>query len=675
MHYLQPLFKTPLYNTAVLYRVKLIHIVFITGLLATITATSHVAAASATQQTSLSVNPDQTRLYQNTLIAIRKGQLKTAQRGLYQLNNYPLIPYVEKALLYKRIHHLSKQQAQTFLDQYQGSVPAKQFRHKWLSHLAKKQRWQSFIEFYNPDQASQDINCHYLTALHDTQQSAAALSKTPQYWLTAKSLPKSCDRPLQKWQQAGLLSNKLMWQRIKLAIDSGNYQLLNYLSKKSDITLKSYISQLRSIDKKPQQLLNVSSYSNNNSYTKDIILYGLEKLADQDINLTLKLWPKYQQNTAFNDTQQQHIKQIIGRHLIASGSNEALPWLIKNDPNSEDEFLLTWRILLAVKQQQWSTANRWITLLPTETQQKPQWQYWLAKSQIRHQPNHTVAQESLKKLAKQRHYYGFLAAELLQLPYVITDRDTPHTIDMQSFINLPAIQRAKVFYSMNEITAARREWYQATQFLTAQQQVSASAIANQWGWHQQAILSSTKASYKDDLTLRFPLAFQHNIIPAAKATELEAEWIYAITRQESAFATDALSPAGAKGLMQLRPSTAKEVAKQAGLSYKRNDIYQANTNILLGSHYLQQLLSTFDGNRVLATAAYNAGPYRVKRWLNQQPKNLEYDVWIETLPYYETRNYIKNVLVSSVIYGYRMGNKTTLVTNNEQRINYNNKQL
>ncbi|MCR8921753.1 transglycosylase SLT domain-containing protein [Dasania sp. GY-MA-18] len=654
-----------------LNRIKVKHWISLASgaLLLGLSSGSYASPVAASPDVKAELAPAQIQLYQDTLIAIRKGQLKQAEKGLYQLKDFPLAPYIEKHLLYKRMHQLSSTQALSFLNRHQGSVVAQQFRQKWLSHLAKQQRWQDFLSFYVPTQSSTALHCQYLSALHHSGKQDTALQQTQPLWLSARSLPDACDLPLQRWQQAGLLTDDLMWQRIILAIKHDNHSLVNYLHRRANPGLQAVVQQLRHIHRQPQDLAILQANAKLElHYQQAIALYGIERLADKNLALVLKHWPSYQQQFVFNTQQQQQLKQIIARQLIASGDSQALSWLIKNDPNGDDVFLLEWRILLAIKNQQWQQAQRWLGLLPSEHQQQPQWQYWQARAAIKLQNNQYNSLEKLQALSQQRHYYGFLAAELLGQPYVFEHNRTPSHIDTHDLQQRPAIQRAKVFYLLGESIAARREWHHATRHFTPQQHINASLLAHQWGWHQQAIMSAAKSDYKDDLELRFPMAYQQTIMPVAKATAVQPAWIYAVTRQESAFAADATSSAGAKGLMQLRPGTAKDVAQLAGLSFKRKDLYQADTNLLLGSHYLQQLLDTFEGNKILATAAFNAGPYRVKRWLNQQVEAMDYDIWIDTLPYYETRNYIKNVLASSLIYSHLMGNSRSLVDSHEQKI-------
>jgi len=195
--------------------------------------------------------------------------------------------------------------------------------------------------------------------------------------------------------------------------------------------------------------------------------------------------------------------------------------------------------------------------------------------------------------------------------------------------------------------------------------IAAGELAKRWGWYNRGIQAMIKGNLWDHLSIRFPLAYEPQVRKAADKNNIEPNLIFAIARQESAFAEKATSTAGAMGLMQLMPSTARATARRSGIKHHKSDLFNPEHNIKLGSSYLNQLLQQYKGNRILATAAYNAGPHRVDRWLRKTPQDVAFDIWIETIPFKETRGYVQNVLAFSVIYAYRMGTATSLVTESE----------
>lgn len=611
---------------------------------------------------------EQARLYRQTLWSIRKGHKTNTQAGMQALADYPLYPYLEKALLSRQLKTLPRDDVDAFLAKYDGDVVARQLHSQWLKTLARKGQWQDYIDYYKPTTASNTQRCQYLEALHQTGHEKLALSLTADIWLSGKSLPDSCDPVFERWQNAGLKTDALVWQRVKLAIDNRNTLLARYLSKRASPDLKPYTRRLLSVHYSPSRLTHPEEFSESNRYTADIVSHGLDRLASRDPRLCSELWIRYRSSVNLSPEQNAAIRDKIARQLIASGAEDALNWLIAQDPNAEDSYLLEWRIRLALRQQQWQQASRWIALLPQDLQQHPRWRYWLARSLQASNPDR--ANELLEGVASERNYYGFLAADVLQKPYDFNHSDSNAEV-REELQTLPAINRAKVFYAMNELTSARREWMSATARFDRPQLLQATQLAHQWGWHQQAILTTIKADAWDNLSVRFPLAYHQNMQQSAQKAAIRIEWLYAITRQESAFAEDARSSAGAKGLMQLMPGTAQQVARSMGIKFSSRDLYRADTNIELGSNYLKQLLNKFDGNPILATAAYNAGPNKVNAWLRTQPRELPYDVWIETLPFHETRNYVQNVLAFSVIYGHRLGLETQLMPPHQLTISLN----
>jgi len=219
-----------------------------------------------------------------------------------------------------------------------------------------------------------------------------------------------------------------------------------------------------------------------------------------------------------------------------------------------------------------------------------------------------------------------------------------------------------------EYLYARREWRSATRNYNEQQWITAAHVVQQWGWHNGVITSMIRAKYWDDIDLRFPLAFQEHFETNAQETGVPIHLLYAVARQESALSHDVTSPAGAKGLMQLMPATAKQTARKNNVRYRNsNDLFKPATNIMLGSRYYKEMLQRFGNNRILASAAYNAGPHRVDRWLKETENKLPFDAWIETIPFKETRGYVQNVLAFSMIYAHHLGNHERILSETEKK--------
>ncbi|MFT7129231.1 MAG: soluble lytic murein transglycosylase [Gammaproteobacteria bacterium] len=622
--------------------------------------TRHAPAAETYEEFDISA---QTALYKQTLSAINKGHKSNTRTGLQKLKDHPLHPYLLGRELSRRLRQLPFQDVDQFLSDNINTVAGKQLHQKWLLVLAQKKQWKDFNRYYDARIAGNELKCLRLEALNATGFTQLALDQTSTQWLNKKSMPDACDSVFKRWENAGMKTDNLVWDRIQLALNAKNKLLARYLTKRSSAVLKPFARRLIDVHNNPLRLKKRSDFSDDSLYTVDIITHGLKRLAARNNLLADTLWLGYRGSHQFSDQQLSSIRNKIARQVIASGHDNALDWLISNDPNADDSYLLEWRIRLALKKQKWSQARLWISMLPPELENSPRWRYWLARCYQQQNDDSAPARHLLEQLATERNYYGFLSADLIDLSYDFNHFTATTTTDKNTISNNGAIRRAYAFYIQNNLLAARREWFSAIENFDRQQLIAATEIVHQWGWHQQAIMTTIKADAWNDLDIRFPLAFESSMISSASSATIKPEWLYAIARQESSFAIDAYSSAGARGLLQLMPRTARQIAKKMGLKFAANDLYLAEKNITLGSSYLKQLLHDFQGNHVLATAAYNAGPHRVKRWLNRQNNALPYDIWIETLPYHETRNYVQNVLAFSVIYGYRLGFDSSIINN------------
>ncbi|MGV8836685.1 transglycosylase SLT domain-containing protein, partial [Cellvibrio sp.] len=341
--------------------------------------------------------------------------------------------------------------------------------------------------------------------------------------------------------------------------------------------------------------------------------------------------------------------------------------LVASTPNLTRIDLLEWLLRESLRKQDWERVNEWLARLPEDARKTERWRYWQARTmeelEIK-EINGETAASIYSSVAPARSFYGFLAADKTGVNYHLLDRPMTFTSEQIAEVeNAQGILRAREFFARGELGAANREFFHTTRRMPLEKMVIAGRLAEKLGWYRNGIQVMADAQYWDDLQVRFPIVYKEHVAKAAQQTSVNPLFIFAVTRQESAFVHDAKSTAGAVGLMQLLPATAKQTAQKNGLSFTPQDLIKPEKNIALGSRYLDHLLGVFDGNRILAAAAYNAGPTRVKKWLNtDKGAQLPYDVWIETIPYKETRGYVQNILSFSVIYAYRLGQETNFVT-------------
>ncbi|WP_226989121.1 transglycosylase SLT domain-containing protein [Paraglaciecola arctica] len=342
--------------------------------------------------------------------------------------------------------------------------------------------------------------------------------------------------------------------------------------------------------------------------------------------------------------------------LALADHQQADVWLEKAANFEPDAELLRWHLAHVLRQRNWQQALDVINFVPDKIADGNVFQYWKARAYEKVGADE-LADKGLHKLAKQRHYYGFLASG--QLSEMASLNDNPLLIaqgDLDELAALPAAQRAFEFRALGRNLSARREWIFLQSQLTKQQKITAAVVASQHNWHDQAIFGFSRSGYLDDLSRRFPMPFDSQLQSNAKKNNIDVAWAYAIVRRESSFMPDAASHAGALGLMQVMPGTARYLSKE---KVKRNSLFNPNRNVELGTQYMRYLMDKMDNNPILATASYNAGWRRVQQWLPEKG-NIPLDLWIETIPYKETRNYVKAVLAYQQIYRQHLGSSENL---------------
>ncbi|VAW54077.1 Soluble lytic murein transglycosylase precursor, partial [hydrothermal vent metagenome] len=503
-----------------------------------------------------------------------------------------------------------------------------------------------------------NAQCQYLDALLQTDQHTVAYPQIEQLWLSADSRPETCDAIFKQWQAAGYKTPLIIWQRFKLTMALGNLHLARYLIKFMPTNEAAIAKKWIKIYKNPQLITTSEALNIDHPDQANILLHGLKRLSRKDISLAINTYQQLDKNI-FNYSQNAQLFRYFGLRLAREHMPDASIWLSRIPASHVDKQVEEWTIRTAIRQGDWRRLLSSINNLSRHKQTEYRWQYWWAYANAQ-LGNKNEALGIYQYLATKRSYYGFLAADHLNLPYAFEEKAVEITPSaFKHVFERSEILRAREFYFMGHIISARREWRQLIQHINNEEKLAASKIAQYWKWHDRAIITMGKTRYRDDIELRFPLHLDKKVHAWSNQRKIDPEWIYAIIRRESAFMTDARSPVGAMGLMQLMPKTARHVARQLNIRYKgRNSLLGSNTNIRLGTSYLERMLSKLNSQQVLATAAYNAGPHRVKKWLPIHNK-MTAAQWIETIPFSETREYVSHVLAYTAIYQHRMEKQIT----------------
>ena len=608
--------------------------------------------------------------YQKALESLRRGASSHYRRHKTSLRQYPLYPYLEYAELSGRLHKLPRRQVDRFLNRYRGQRIADKLRLRWLKALKSRRRGADFIRYYQANLADTKLACYYQYARYrtgDQRQRDSALQQALKLWSVGKSQPKDCDKLFDLLLDSGKVNDQAIWRRYSKALSNRQYKLARYLQKRiKQQPWASWAANASETSKKPRLIGNYDNFRDQGPEMLAVIEHNLRRLATENASRALVHWAHYQQTHPFTIRARGRIVERLTRALYKEGRRGAADEYLSSNLEIVKPQLLEWRVRQALANQQWQTARRWIARLPTEYQQEPRWRYWSAR--LAQQLNGEDPAPVYAELAQRRSFYGFLASEWLTGNYTMNHQ--PVAIDEAAIAELaalPGMQRARELHYHGDTLDARREWQYASRQFDERQWQLAGELARRWGWSNQSIVSMIRASHWNDIAMRFPLTYRQQITEQSTKLNLDSHLLMALARQESALAADAVSPAGARGLMQLMPATAKQTARKHKIPYRsKKQLLTPEVNIALGTHYYRELLDRFDNNRILATAAYNAGPNRVSRWLKKSDQQLPFDAWIETIPFKETRNYVQNVLAFSAIYAHLLGDNSRILAEQEK---------
>lgn len=603
----------------------------------------------------------QRTLFQQAQKALKTNQISQFKKLSAQLNNYPLQPYLEYLFLRHRLNQVDSNTLNQFITKNKGTFYADRLHRSWLDRLAHNKNWPLFLKQYE-DSTSASRQCHRLQALISTGNSDKALTDTPALWLVPKSQHKACDPVFKYWQDQGLLTDELRWQRILLALEENQFSLAKYLAKSLSkpnkamkvISLwkKAHYSSLTLLNTLPAQ--QNKSLSDDNALTRAIIKHAIKRLARKSTDKAFEAWLRIHPSYRFSEQDKLTIQRYIANRAALSREDRSLEFFA-NIPAEP------WRVRAALWQQDWQAAQQAILALNINEQHSSRWQYWLARSQ-EELGNKQAAEETYKTLLMDRDFYSFLSADRLQQPYQMNHIPISfEQSELDNFSQRPAVARLKEFYQLNMDLEARRQAYALKLKLSPKELQLLATLTHQWGWHNQTIALLGKAKYWDALDLRFPIVYDNAILKASKKNGLDPSWLFGLARQESAFNPKARSHVGATGLMQLMPKTGKLIARLINQPLKNtSELLNPNRNIQLGSAYLRRMYDKNQHNPVLATASYNAGPHRIKRWLPEH--DLPADIWIENIPFTETRRYTQRVLSYAAIFDYQRKQAITLLS-------------
>ena len=595
---------------------------------------------------------EQRKQYQDAKKALRSGKIEQFLHLTEALKDYPLYPYLRYNYLQPRLHKLGPEEIGDFLNQFTDFPLADSLRTKWLKQLSRTHQWQTYLDNYTP-QEDVSLQCNQLVARIKTNNKTLLLEDIRSVWLSGSSLPPDCDPAFKLLYQSDLMTNELVWQRIQLAMERSNTGLANYLTKYLDGYYKKWAATWIAVHNNPAKYTHDPEFEDT-ALARQVLMHGINRLAHLNINTAIDNWEILQKRYSFTPGERADIDKIIAIRAARKNHPRTVELMDKISPFNVDDEVFQWRLATALENNDWHKLYQWTDGVPAYEELKYRWFYWHARA-LAMIGEQEKAERLYAAIAGKRDYYGFLASDRLGIAYHMEYKPLPNDREeKEKILQIPAIRRAAELRAIKETYAARREWNYALHLMTGYQKEIAARLAADLGWHDIAIVSLGSAHSYDDLEVRFPIPYESLISENARKRQLDQGWMYALVRSESAFIEDVKSPAGAMGLMQVMPQTGRDTAKSMGLKhFKTAHLLEAEKNVPIGSTYLRQMLDKFGGNMTLATAAYNAGPQRVRSWL---PKSgcMDADIWVELIPFNETRTYVRRVMFFASIYDWRL---------------------
>jgi soluble lytic murein transglycosylase len=575
--------------------------------------------------------------------ASRRGDADRASELAYRLSNYPIPSYVDYYQLKPRLKDASEEEIRSYLARYSGSAIADRLRNDWLLELGKTGDWVRFDEQYPQFELKDDtqLKCYALTSRalkgENVAQDARALL------VSAKDYSEGCVGLIRMLAQNGQFDADDLWAQIRLAAEAGSSA---FARRFAPLAGASDAALTQAIDK---PALTVARGAGSGRVAHETFIVALGRAARNN--------PE-QAAFALNNAAQQLTpkEQALGWAQIAMQAS------LKLAPEAADYWRKAggaplsieghqWKVRAALRAGDWKLVKAGIEAMPSTLRDDSAWTYWMARA-LKAERRQEAAQALFQSISAQTSFYGQLALEELDQKITIPPRAAPVTAEeIAPMAENAGFKRALKFFELNLRFEGYREWNWELRRMNERQHLAAAEFARQVDVLDRMVNTSDRTRSEVDFTQRFPTPYRDVMQAATKTLGLEMAWVYGLIRQESRFIMHARSHVGASGLMQLMPATARYVAGKIGMTdFAHGRINEIDTNILLGTSYLNMVLNDLEGSQALATAAYNAGPGRPRAWRSTLTRAVEGAIFAESIPFSETRDYVKKVMSNATYY-------------------------
>jgi soluble lytic murein transglycosylase len=545
-----------------------------------------------------------------------------------------------------------------FLARYPGSRLAETLRADWLKSLGAREAWPIYLAEYprlvRPDAAHQcyAYRAEWAQGNLGHQREAVAM------WFTGRDMPSACTPLFEQLIEAGLINQEDVWRRIRLVLATGNPNVAKVVATALPEPQRPATALLDQARRDPSRLLEGTGLDMSRRGDREIALYAIDQLAkrsssdaEQALRRRLAQFSADESATAW---------ARLATWAAHRHEPVALAWFQQAGLVAVNDFQREWWTRAALRAGDWQAVQRVIGSMGNALQAQPEWRYWRGRA-LQAGGQRVAANAIFLALSREHHYYGQLSQEELgpvaQAPVVNSKMGSD---DVEAISRDPGIARALALQKLGLRSEAGQEWSWSVREFTDPQLLAAAELARRMEWYDLAINTAERTRELHDFELRFLAPYRELAHQAATENQIDEAWVFGLMRQESRFVNVAHSNVGASGLMQIMPATARWIARQLGIKkFKTREMQDPAKNIQFGAYYLKHVQSILDDSPVLATAAYNAGPGRAQRWRDTRP--MEAAVYIESIPFAETRDYVKKVMSNAIYYAERFGQPSVLL--------------
>ncbi|PWB49225.1 MAG: transglycosylase [Nitrosomonadales bacterium] len=585
--------------------------------------------------------------------AFRKGDAARLNLAAKRLEQHVMAPYLNYYQLLMRLKDASAAEVRGFIAANAGAYLADRLRADWLRVLGQQQKWDLFLEEYPLLNGIEDagLSCLALQARMQGND-PGVFQEGRRKWLSGTESAAACKPVFEAMIAAGELKAEDVWSRVRLALELGNLSVARQAAESLPEAQKIGFREVEKVAENPQRFLDAGNASLQGRPERELTMFAIYRLARSQPMGALTYWNRLRPQ--FSVEEQRYVWGQMAFHAARKHDPVALQWFHEAGDTPMNELQMTWRVRAALRAQDWQQVLSGIAAMPEDLQNQGAWRYWKARG-LKANGKTAAANAILAPLSLEHDFYGQLALE--ELGAVVSNPPSNYEAsddEIRAIRAIPGIQRALTLYRLDLRTEANREWLWASRNFGDEQLLAAAELAKRNNWLDRAINTADKTRSLHDFSLRYPAPHRDLMQAYAQEHELDESWVYGLIRQESRFVQQARSSVGASGLMQLMPSTAKWIASRMGMKHFRQSLVsQIDTNISFGTYYLKYVLDTNDGQPVLATASYNAGPTRARRWKDE--KALEGAIYAESIPFTETRGYVQKVMSNASYYANRFG--------------------